>query len=165
MNLQERIDLLERLKDYLLSDDTEWKQARERASIENSWFIPSFVNMASDNIARYFLNKKTLEQWTASYQLPAVNTNPKSIGIVMAGNIPLVGFHDFLCVFITGHKAIIKPSTRDQVLIRHLADKMISWNDSVGNIIQFADMLKGADAYIATGSNNSAAHFEYYFRK
>jgi hypothetical protein len=83
----------------------------------------------------------------------------------MAGNIPLVGFHDLLLVFISGHKAVLKPSSKDETLIKHLVEKMIEWNEEVREFVQFAEMLKGCDAYIATGSNNSSRYFEYYFRK
>ena len=83
----------------------------------------------------------------------------------MAGNIPLVGFHDMLWVFITGHIACIKLSSKDQVLLKHLVETMASWNEEVSRLIIFSEMLKGCDAYIATGSNNSAGHFEYYFGK
>jgi len=83
----------------------------------------------------------------------------------MAGNIPLVGFHDFLCVFISGHKAIIKPSSKDEVLIQHIAKKLFEWNKETEEYILFAENLKNCDAYIATGSNNSSRYFEYYFGK
>ena len=83
----------------------------------------------------------------------------------MAGNIPLVGFHDLLCVFISGHKAIIKPSSKDDVLIKHLGKKLTEWDHRVSDLISFEEMLKNCDAYIATGSNNSARYFEYYFKK
>lgn len=90
----------------------------------------------------------------------------------MAGNIPLVGFHDLLCVFISGHKAIIKPSSKDETLIKHLVQKLREWsagtpseNSEIDDLVFFQDMLKACDAYIATGSNNSARYFEYYFSK
>ena len=83
----------------------------------------------------------------------------------MAGNIPLVGFHDLLCVFITGHIAHIKASSKDEVLIKHLVSVLASWNDEINELISFSVMLKGCDAYIATGSNNTAGYFEYYFGK
>ncbi len=115
MNLQYRIDLLVRLGQYILSEDEQWLLTKERASRENGWFIPEFVELATQNIALSFLQKDILEQWASKYQLQTYPStrkgyNPKSIGIVMAGNIPLVGFHDFLCVFISGHKAVIKTS-------------------------------------------------------
>ena len=90
---------------------------------------------------------------------------PKKIGIVMAGNIPLVGFHDLLCVFISGHKALIKASAKDEVLIKHLVQKLNEWNSEINELVAFQEMLKNCDAYIATGSNNSARYFEYYFSK
>ncbi len=165
MNLQHRIDLLIRLGQYILSDDENWAAAKERASRENGWFIPEFVDLASNNIARYFLQKEVLEKWAAGYQLPAENLNPQTVGLIMAGNIPLVGFHDWLCIFISGHKALIKPSSKDQVLIKHLLEKLNEWNADAATFSDFSEMLKGCDAYIATGSNNSSRYFEYYFKK
>jgi hypothetical protein len=165
MNLQYRTGLLIRLGQYILSDSPEWSFAKERAGIENGWFIPGFVDTAVKNIALSFLQKEQLEKWVDEYQLPAENTAPRTIGIIMAGNIPLVGFHDFLCVFISGHKAVIKPSSKDQVLIKHLVEKMAEWDHQVSNLVEFSEMLKGCDAYIATGSNNSSRYFDYYFAK
>lgn len=83
----------------------------------------------------------------------------------MAGNIPLVGFHDWMCIFISGHKAMIKPSSKDQVLIKHLVGKINEWDSEATTITEFSEMLKGCDAYVATGSNNSSRYFEYYFNK
>jgi hypothetical protein len=83
----------------------------------------------------------------------------------MAGNIPVVGFHDLLCVFISGHKAIIKASSKDDVLIKHAVEKLTEWNDATKDAVSFAETLKKCDAYIATGSNNSSRYFEYYFGK
>src|SRR6185436_5873918 len=81
------------------------------------------------------------------------------------GNIPMVGFHDWLSVFISGHKSYIKPSSKDQELIRHLAGKIIEWEPDAEPYIRFADRLNNADAYIATGSNNSSRYFDLYFGK
>lgn len=165
MNLQERINLLSRLGEYMLSEDINWQQAKEQAGTENSWFIREFIELSVKNIATQFLDKAALTEWVNHYQLSATNLSPKRIGIIMAGNIPLIGFHDLLCVFITGHIAIIKPSSKDETLVKHLVSVMASWNEEVNNQVIFADMLKGCDAYIATGSNNSAGYFEYYFGK
>ena len=167
MNLQERIDLLSRLGEYIQSDNNEWQQAKEKASRENGWFIPEFIELSVRNIATVFLQKQALSEWTASYNITLhdQNKNPKVVGIVMAGNIPVVGFHDMLCVFISGHIAHIKASSKDEVLIKHFVNVMASWNEEVEDLIIFSEMLKGCDAYIATGSNNSAGYFEYYFAK
>jgi len=163
MNLQMRIDLATRLGEYILSDLPGWQEVKQEASLINPWFTPEFINIAAENIARHFLNRQKLLDWTSSYKIETLH--PKKIGIVMAGNIPLVGFHDLLCVFISGHKAIIKPSSKDEVLIKHLVHKLGEWDIEVNEQVIFAEMLKGCDAYIATGSNNSARYFEYYFRK
>ncbi len=165
MNLQYRTDLLIRLGDYILGTDDAWLAAKDRASRENGWFTPEFIDLASNAIAANYLTLPALNEWTSSHSIPTENPSPKNVGIIMAGNIPLVGFHDFLCVFITGHIATIKPSSKDNVLIRHLAGKLIEWEPRLATQILFAEMLRGCDAYIATGSNNSAGYFEYYFRK
>ena len=83
----------------------------------------------------------------------------------MAGNIPMVGFHDLLSVFITGHKQKIKLSSKDDVLIPHLIKKINEWDPQTVNYISIADQLIGCDAYIATGGNQSAVYFEQYFSK
>jgi hypothetical protein len=165
MNLQQRIDLLSRLGEYIQSDNNEWQEAREKASRHNGWFIPEFIELSVRNVATAFLQKEALTKWADNYKLPAINHTPKTVGIVMAGNIPLVGFHDMLCVFISGHKAHIKASSKDEVLIKHLVTVMATWNEEINELIIFSEMLKGCDAYIATGSNNSAGYFEYYFAK
>jgi hypothetical protein len=161
MNLQQRMDLLTALGEYMLSDNTSWQTAREKASYENGWFIPPFIDKAIHSIAASFLQKDILSKWAASYQLPAHTAQPKTIGIVMAGNIPMVGFHDLLCVFIAGHRSLVKSSSKDKVLIPHLVDTMISWDPGLKELIGFADMLKGCDAYIATGINISAVYFYF----
>src|SRR4249919_1675029 len=119
MQLQQRIDLLVRLGEYMQNDINEFTLVKEKAYDENPWFVPEFIDLAIKNIYTNFLQKDKLTAWTESYNLPEENNDPKTVGIVMAGNIPLVGFHDFLCVFITGHYAVIKPSSKDVVLIRH----------------------------------------------
>jgi hypothetical protein len=164
MDLGHRIALLERLGNYLQSDDETLEEVKLKAERENGWFVQDFINEAIDNICSQFLQADALATWTNQYQVPEQNAHPKKLGIVMAGNIPLVGFHDFLCGFITGQQVIIKPSTKDLVLIKHIVEKLTSWNNEVKELVQFADHLKGCDAYIATGSNNTGRYFEYYFR-
>ena len=165
MHLQQRIDLLVELGHYMTSDSDSWKEAKEKASIMNGWFIPEFIEHAVKNIVDEFLQKEKLEKWTSQYKISDENISPKNIGLIMAGNIPLVGFHDFLCIFISGNKQTIKPSSKDDVLIKHLVQQLFSLNPEAKDFISFAEMLKGCDAYIATGSNNSARYFEYYFNK
>ncbi|WP_462254920.1 acyl-CoA reductase [Ferruginibacter sp.] len=164
MNLQNRIELLQKLKNYLEDNDTEWQEVKANATAHNGWFIPGFIDLAVQNICTAFLDTDKLTAWANHYHLDD-NINGKNIGLVMAGNIPLVGFHDFLCVFVSGHTQTIKLSGKDDVLLKHIVQKLYSWDISVQNYISFAEMLKGCDAYIATGSNNSARYFEQYFAK
>jgi hypothetical protein len=164
MILQQRIDCLGKLGKYMLSDDIGWKEARQKASYENGWFIPEFIELAVKNIAENFLKKEALEDWAANYAI-LVRQHPKNIGVAMAGNIPMVGFHDLLSIFVSGHKALIKLSSKDEVLIKHLVDILISWDPGISDLIRFSEMLKNCDVYIATGSNNTSRYFEYYFRK
>lgn len=165
MNLQHRIELLDELGQYMLSDDDQWLQVKQRAERENSWFTWEFINLAIEGIAQNFLSKSALIHWTSSYVIPSDNPRPHTVGVVMAGNIPLVGFHDLLSVFITGNKAHVKLSSRDQILIKHLVEKLASRDPEINELISFSEMIKGCDAYIATGSNNTAGYFEYYFGK
>lgn len=164
MNLQNRIDLLQKLNTYITSNDENWSIAKSRATAQNAWFTPAFIELAINNICTHLLDAEKMQQWVVHYHLDD-NITPKNIGIVMAGNIPLVGFHDFLCVFISGHKQTIKLSEKDNILLKHMAEKLCEWNEDCTKLIVFADMLKGCDAYIATGSNNSARYFEQYFGK
>ena len=165
MNLQERIDLLVKLGNYLQSDASGWATTKDNAERQNGWFTQIFINQAVDNIANNFLQPGKLTAFVTAYSIPDKQPNPKKIGLVMAGNIPLVGFHDWLCILLSGHYAFIKPSSKDFVLIKHIYDKLSEWNNEVFYQTVFSDMLKGCDAYIATGSNNSARYFEYYFSK
>ena len=84
------------------SDQEEWINVKNKAHLENSWFEPEFIHLAIHNIDAEFLHENKLKSWTKQYELADTNPNPKNIGLVMAGNIPLVGFHDFLCIFICG---------------------------------------------------------------
>ncbi|HPH22826.1 MAG TPA: acyl-CoA reductase [Chitinophagaceae bacterium] len=165
MILQERIALLENLGKYILSNNENWQQIKERASRENAWFTPNFIEVSTTNVAEQFLQKHLLENWIESYKFTDNPNEVKNIGVVMAGNIPLVGFHDFLCVFISGHKITIKPSSKDEILIKHLVEYLVSLNEECSKQIQFAENLKGCNTYIATGSNNSSRYFDYYFGK
>ncbi len=165
MELTERINLMIRLGKYMQDKSEEWQAVKERASRENSWFVPEFIELSVSNICSEFLQKEKLISWAESYNLKAFRANDAIVGIVMAGNIPLVGFHDFLCVFLSGRGMMIKASSKDEILIKHIVKKMLEWEEPVENHIFFAENLKGCDAYIATGSNNSSRYFDYYFGK
>lgn len=163
LNLQHRINLLVQLGNYILENGAAWQEAKAQASRMNAWFTPEFIDQASRSIASNYLSREALEDIAAEYQLPATNEDPKTVGLVMAGNIPLVGFHDWLCIFLTGHHALVKPSSKDAVLFRHLLGVLYEWEVTVQNQTGVSEMLKGCDAYIATGSDNTARYFDYYF--
>jgi hypothetical protein len=165
MILQERIQLMSRLGQYILGNDPEWLDIQERAFQENQWFIPEFISQSVQNIAIHFLNPGLLQDWVAGYGITEVPADEKKLGLVMAGNIPLVGFHDFLCVFMSGHRVVIKASSKDELLIKHLIQKLTEWDSRVAELVSFSERLNGCDAYIATGSNNSSRYFDYYFGK
>lgn len=165
MNLQERKEILVRLGTFIKSADDDWQIAKGRAAAENAWFTPAFIDLAANNIADQFLTAEGLQTLIDAYSIPAENVAPKKIGIVAAGNIPMVGFHDLLCTFLTGHYAVVKLSSKDTVLIKFLTKKIVEWNLNAAAYFTFSDMLKSCDAYIATGSNNSSKYFDYYFSK
>lgn len=165
MNLQRRIDLLSRLGDYLLVENESYQQVQQHAWAENKWFIPEHISLAGKAIAEKMLNPAILKETCKTYELQEHIAYPKKIGLVMAGNIPYVGLQDLICVLLSGHKAIIKPSSKDTILIKHLVSFLIEIEPAIADWIIFQDMLKQCDAYIATGSDNSARYFEYYFSK
>jgi len=165
MNIETRIDLLVDLGNYLGSEEADWKSAKQKASAQNAWFTEGFIAGAVKNICLSFLEREKLTQWCSLYPIAENKDDVQTVGLVMAGNIPLVGFHDFLSIFISGHIQVIKPSSKDETLIKHIVHYLSQRNPAVHNFVSFGEMLKGCDAYIATGNNNSARYFEYYLGK
>lgn len=157
---EDRLALMLRLGEYMLGEDPDWSAAKDRAGQANPWFTRPFTDFAMQQIARHYLRPERLEPWLARYGEAAA---ARTVGLVMAGNIPAVGFHDFLCGFLSGHRLLIRPSSKDEVLLQHLVGVLTGWAPALAGEIRFAEMLRGCDAYIATGSNNSARYFEYYF--
>ncbi len=164
MELKQRIFLLDKLGKYILENGAGLQEACFRAEQQNPWFSQEFISLSLKNITDYFLQKNILEKWVSNYLIEN-NIQSKKIGLTLAGNIPLVGFHDLLCVFISGHHVILKLSSKDEVLFTHLISKLNEWDAESGAVITISNDLKNCDAYIATGSDNSARYFEYYFKK
>jgi hypothetical protein len=131
----------------------------------NAWFTPDFIRMNLKAWSKV-LHKEKLEKWQSSYpQLMKENDSPKKIGMVMAGNIPLVGLHDFLCVLLTGNIVLGKLSSKDNKLFPAIKQILEYINPGFKQKIFFTEeKLENFDAIIATGSNNSGRYFEYYFR-
>ncbi len=128
----------------------------------NGWYTEEQVYFAINSWAEALI-PDNLDNWLAGYDLE--NSGGKSVGLILAGNIPLVGFHDFLSVLITGHKALVKTSSNDQHLLPFLAKYLIAVAPELKERIVFTEgKLENFDAVIATGSNNTARYFEYYFK-
>ncbi len=162
MTLTERIHAFHTLGDTLaqLSLD-EFQTIAERTRLENPWFTEPSVRMALDGVQQ-FLQRDALATWTSPY---AFGPAQKRVALVMAGNIPLVGFHDFLSVLIANHVAVIKLSSKRHG-IAALAHRVIARDrPAFKDQIEIVERLQNFDAVIATGSDNSSRYFEYYFGK
>ena len=173
MNINSRIKLLSKLgrffSDYLKKNNNEFDEIIFRnvdKKIEEVKHQNSFFDL--DNIKNCFaywaqnLNEKNLKKLELNYK----SENSKNILIIMAGNIPLVGFHDFLCVFICGHKSIIKKSSKDSVLYNLIFKLLLSWEPKFENCFTIVERVNlEIDAVIATGNNSSTHFFEKYFKK
>jgi hypothetical protein len=129
----------------------------------NAWFTPESVLQAVKAIGK-MLNPQELSAWLDKYPIHQ-NKTGKRVGLILAGNIPLVGFHDVLCVLISGNHALIKASSQDTRLIKHVLQMLATIESSFANHYSFVERLENFDAVIATGSNNTSRYFEYYFGK
>lgn len=131
---------------------------------ENPWFIESNIKLALQGI-RKWLNAKVLESWLNGYNIDINSIKPKRVGLVLAGNIPFVGFHDVLCVLMSGNIAHTKFSSKDAIGMDFLRNELCLIDSRFADLWLKVDQLKDIDAIIATGSDNSARYFEYYFGK
>jgi len=133
------------------------------AEKSNGWFTPDNILFAFEKW-KELLTEEQLRDWLAAY--PLEKNRKKEVAIIMAGNIPLVGFHDFLSVLLTGNSVLVKLSSNDRILLPYLAEYLVEQEASLKNAIRFTEeKLDEFDAVIATGSNNTARYFEYYFSK
>ena len=140
----------------------DFKDLIQLSQSHNGWYTPENVYFAIQSWASA-LTEKNLDQWLSSYVFEP--NEPKNIGLILAGNIPLVGFHDFLSVLISGNKVLIKTSSNDQFLLPFLTQYLIAVEPELADNITFVEgKLENFDAVIATGSNNTARYFEYYFK-
>lgn len=162
MTIKERVNAFIELGhqiDQLTAED--YEELHARAAAENPWFTPENVNAAILGV-RKLLEQENLSEWVNQYKIKDQNM---VIGVVMAGNIPMVGFHDLLCVLISGNILKAKLSSKDTSLMRYFIHRLMKINTEFENYIILADQLKEIDAIIATGSDNSSRYFDYYFSK
>lgn len=163
MEITERVDAFVKLGEYIKNlPEEKFKSLAESIRLENPWFTESSVRMAVSGLLLY-LDEKNLIEWIKRYS-PA-HHNPRTILLIMAGNIPLAGFHDFLSVLINGDTAVIKLSSKDTVFIKFLTEKLVDINPRFSDRVSFEQTVKTFDAVIATGSDNSSRYFDYYFGK
>ena len=128
----------------------------------NGWYTPEQVYFSIQSWAEA-LTDENLTQWLSVYDLE--KNKSKNVALILAGNIPLVGFHDVLSVLITGNNVLVKTSSNDQHLLPFLAKYIIAVEPKFASRITFVEgKLENFDAVIATGSNNTSRYFEYYFK-
>lgn len=179
MQLQERINAFVKLGDFLRQFSSEvtkkadnvehngfffkgFKHQLKLAKEHNGWFTEENIKFALKSWSDA-LNLSNLNTWLEPYAIN--NISPKEVAIIMAGNIPLVGFHDFLSVLISGHSVLVKQSSNDKHLLPYLTKYLEHVEPQFKGVIKFTEeKLKNFDAVIATGSNNTARYFEYYFK-
>lgn len=164
MHYTQRLQALVQLGEFIESNfqNEDFQQAIRLAYQKNKWFEPKWVEKSLRAIAQNYLAEEKLQDWAKAYGLEDEQT--LTVLLVLAGNIPLVGFHDLLCTFLSGHHAKIKYSSKDEVLIPFLIQQWTKLHPEVNSYFskhQLPD--KDWDAVIATGSNNTARYFEYYF--
>ena len=173
MNLNDRISAFVKVGGFIkrhfdknhLSSELPLHEGLEQvikvAETYNNWFIPKFVNLAIENIG-ILLEEQSLKNFAKEYK----GQTPKTVAIICAGNIPLVCFHDVLCTLLSGHKALLKMSTDDNVLLPFFLKLLCHYEPRFEEQLFFAEgRLSAFDAVIATGSDNTASHLHYYFGK
>jgi len=171
MTLKERIEAFSGLGS-ILKDSLDGRETRYSTALNeliskqqylNPWFTPDNTRLAVKTLACQ-LSMKNLTAWTGRYPALEDKTPTSTVGIIMAGNIPLVGFHDLLSVLISGNRVLAKTSSKDPDLIVFISNILCSLNPGFRESIDFTEgLLKGFDKVIATGSDNSSRYFEYYF--
>jgi hypothetical protein len=179
MELQQRINAFAKLGSFLSQFSTNdfkkndaiienelffdgFKHQIKIAEEHNGWFTKDNIIFSLNNWSKA-LTLSNIETWLEEYNFNGVDS--KNVAIIMAGNIPLVGFHDFLSVLISGHNVIVKQSSNDKHLLPYLAKFLEHVEPNFKGKIQFTnEKLTDFDAVIATGSNNTARYFEYYFK-
>ncbi len=171
MNIDKRINAFAALGSRIISETSQISNsdlsiAVENAHIHNPWFTPNNVRNALNAMALQWLNNETLGKWITSYPMDDLNpATPKRVGVIMAGNIPLVGFHDLLCVLMSGNRFIGKFSSKDGNLMQTIAKMLVEIEPEFASYIEITEsQLKGFDAVIATGSDNTSRYFDYYFK-
>jgi len=165
MQLKKRINAFKKLGNRINFEEEELVNTLNSAVLHNGWFTPHNVKTAFKALKNNYLNTTKLNEFCNQYGIPEVNESPKTIGLVMAGNIPLVGFQDLLYILLSGNKVQVKLSSKDEFLSQFVINQILDIEPLFKNFISVQERLKDFDAIIATGSNNTSRYFEYYFSK
>jgi hypothetical protein len=178
MTLESRLSTLHQLAAHLRAGEDEFLTALQtRTEFNNKWFTLENQQASLNAIVAEFLDEEKLNDWLSRYKIIPIagdgfvpqpgpdGEGQKTVGLVLAGNIPLVGFHDILCVYVAGHKAMLKLSSKDEYVLPYLLKLLAKFDEAAADYFNIVEKLEGYDAVIATGSNNSARYFETYFRK
>ncbi len=161
--LEARIDALVTLGQWIAQNPPELEESVRRASQKNPWFTPREIRRALTHIRQYYLHPDKLHQWLQRY--PNLGSTDHTLGLVLAGNIPMVGFHDWLCGFVAGYTMQVKLSSKDDVLIPTLVHALYALSPRAPlPKTHWVERLRHFDAIIATGSASSHVYFRYYFR-
>jgi Acyl-CoA reductase (LuxC) len=163
MTKQDRIEALVAWGERLAAGDEYLQAVMQRTAYHNPWFTLANQELALKAITEHFLNHENLTQWLDQYKLDEVSE--VKVSLVMAGNLPLVGFHDVLCVLAAGMKAVVKLSDKDPYLLPAVLRLLAQVSPELAAKCEIVERLSEMQAVIATGSNNSARYFEAYFGK
>lgn len=158
--MNKQIESLQKLKSHILSNDSSWEVCKSKATTANPWFTDTFINSAIHAIAHQYLQEDVLINFAQKFNH---SSHPHTVGLIMAGNIPMVGFHDFLCVYLSGHAMKIKFSSKDNILMPYIIEFIKQHDTALVDKIICDERLTGCNAYIATGSNTSMLYFKKYF--
>jgi hypothetical protein len=161
LSAEKIINAFTKLGAFMTTPSDEFSSLMESSSNFNAWFTLEEVQRSVTSLSN-MLNNTDLEKWFESIE---ITETPKKVGLILAGNIPLVGFHDVLSVLATGNIALIKLSSSDDKLLPALLTKLISFEPEFASHIEYTERLKDFESIIATGSNNSSRYFDYYFGK
>lgn len=165
MSLESRIQTAISLGKAILQqiEEPDFQLTLSRIRNENGWFSDDNVRNALQNIVAGYLNESALRNWQSKYAFQEPD-KPKKVGIIAAGNIPAVSFNDLLCVYLSGHIAQLKLSSTDTHLMLWLIEMLYRLDSEANQRVLVSERLKDVDALIATGSDNSAKYFDYYFQ-
>lgn len=163
MTSKQRIEAFSALGESLKNEGNSLEDLIHQSVVQNPWFTIENTKAAIQALIQN-LDLVRLDRWLSAYSSDFDGYRNKTVGLILAGNIPLVGFHDILCTLITGYNVQIKPSSDDKVLVTYLLNKLQEIEPAFKQQIAFVERLKDFDAIIATGSNNTSRYFEHYFK-